>query len=74
MLKRIFLALLLPLADLPHGTVAQTVSYSYETPVEGSGYENMPEGAYDVPCEYSYGPAFYSYYGVEFEDQMFRSE
>jgi hypothetical protein len=27
----------------------------------------------DVPCEYSYAPSFYSYYGVEFEDQMFMS-
>jgi hypothetical protein len=75
MLRRILLALLLLLHVLPHGARAQTVTYTYETSVEGSGYEDMAAGeSRDVPCEYSFAPTFYSYYGVEFEGQMFSSE
>lgn len=71
--RGILLALLLALLVLPHGARAQ--STSYETSLEGSGYEDMAVGeSRDVPCEYSYAPSFYSYYGVEFEGQMFRSE
>ena len=72
MLRKILLPLLLTLTALPHGARAQ--STSFETSVEGSGYEDMAVGeSRDVPCEYSYAPSFYSYYGVEFEDQMFMS-
>lgn len=73
MLRKSLIALLIALPVLPHGTRAQ--STSYETSVEGSGYEDMAVGEFrDVPCEYSYGPSFYSYYGIEFEDQMFMSQ
>jgi hypothetical protein len=73
MRRRALPALLLILLVLPHGARAQ--DFSYETPAAGSVYENMVAGeSRDVPCEYSYAPAFYSYYGVEFEGQMFMSE
>jgi hypothetical protein len=72
MLRTILFALVIPLPVLPHGAHAQS---TYETSVQGSGYEDMAVGEFrDVPCEYSYAPSFYSYYGVEFEGQMFRSE
>lgn len=72
MLRRFLFPLLLPLYVIPCG--ARSQSTSYETSVEGSGYEDMAVGeSRDVPCEYSFGPKFYSYYGVEFEGQMFRS-
>jgi hypothetical protein len=75
MLRRILSTLFLALLVLPHGTRAQTITYTYETSVEGSGYEDMAVGeSRDVPCEYSYAPTFYSYSGVEFEGQMFSSE
>jgi hypothetical protein len=73
MLRKILITLLLALPALAHEARAQ--STSYETSVEASGYEDMAVGeSRDVPCDYSYGPSFYSYYGVEFEDQMFTSE
>ncbi len=73
MLRRILLALLLVIPVIPHGTHAQTGSY--ETSVEGSGYEDMYVGEFrDVPCEYSFSARFYSYYGVEFEGQMFMTQ
>jgi hypothetical protein len=73
MSRRILFALLMLLPVLPAGAKAQAITY--ETSVEGSGYEDMPVGeSRDVPCEYSYAPTFYSHYGVEFEGQMFTSE
>jgi hypothetical protein len=75
MLGRIIFTLLLLPCVLPHDARAQTVTYTYETGVEGSGYDDMAVGeSRDVPCEYSYAPTFYSHYGVEFESQMFTSE
>lgn len=75
MLRGILPSLLLVLPVLPHGARAQTVTYTYETSVAGSGYEDMAVGeSRDVPCEYSFAPTFYSYSGVEFEGQTFSSE
>jgi hypothetical protein len=73
MLRKILFALLVALPVLPHGARAQ--STSYETNVEGSGYEDMAVGeSRDVPCEYGYSARFHSHYGVEFEGQMFMSQ
>jgi hypothetical protein len=71
MLRRILLTLLLVLCVLPHGARAQSSTYTSVEPA----YDDLAVGeSRDVPCEYSYGPSFYSYYGVEFEGQMFMSE
>jgi hypothetical protein len=70
--RRLYAALLLSLPVLPQSVLAQTGNY--ETPVAGSGYENLAEGAYDVPCEYGYSGRFQQYYGVEFEDYMFMTD
>jgi hypothetical protein len=72
MLRRILIAVLLAFPVLPNGARAQS---TYETSVEGSGYENLAVGEFrDQPCEYSYGTRFPTWYGAEFEGQMFRSE
>lgn len=71
MLRGILLALLWTICVYSDEARAQG---TYTTSTEGS-YEDMAVGeSRDVPCEYSFGPSFYSPFGVEFEGQWFKSE